>query len=443
MNRRSATTLVEVLVAIFIMGIGLLAILALFPLGALQMAQALKDDRAAQAAANATALARVIWKQACDADAVLFGVPDSVRPAFREGTTTWKYPRSIQRFVYALDDPLFSDKAGQQPDYASTSYPGPPVTIPPVTGFPPGFPGFRLPPLPSTVVPDLSGLLSPHMKPLPLTGPDANRSSYPVFLDMFGWQANSGNPNQQFWVGGANPISQTTNAGVKVGLIPRRPLFIRNPDPAATPTTDWLRLGDTTVAPWNNLQRIYKQFSLLDDMTFTADGVPANSSGLAANNPLSAIERQGRYSWAYMFRRVRNKDTRTQVDVSVVVYSGRSLDVATDEKAYQGTVLDDRLVQLSYATAADKPALKRGQWLLDATIFDSAGAINPQAKFYRVVNVDDASSTALNVELQTPLGFGPPSGRVFIVMSNVVEVFQIGEISQTSLPRNILDDQEF
>src|SRR5262245_12543666 len=120
MNRRNATTLVEVLVAIFIMGVGLLAILALFPLGALQMAQALKDDRAAQAAGNATALARVIWKQACDADADMFGAPNSVRPAFREGTTNLKYPRSIQRFVDALDDPLFDDKAGQPPDYASS-----------------------------------------------------------------------------------------------------------------------------------------------------------------------------------------------------------------------------------------------------------------------------------------------------------------------------------
>ena len=38
------------------MGIGLLAVLTLFPLGALQMAQAIKDDRAGQAAANAIAL---------------------------------------------------------------------------------------------------------------------------------------------------------------------------------------------------------------------------------------------------------------------------------------------------------------------------------------------------------------------------------------------------
>ena len=57
MPRRSGVTLLEVLVAIFIMGIGLLALLTLFPLGALRMAKAIQDERCAQAAANARAIA--------------------------------------------------------------------------------------------------------------------------------------------------------------------------------------------------------------------------------------------------------------------------------------------------------------------------------------------------------------------------------------------------
>jgi hypothetical protein len=56
-TRRAGTTLMEVLVAIFIMGIGLLSLLVLFPLGALNMAQAIKDDRIALVSANAAALA--------------------------------------------------------------------------------------------------------------------------------------------------------------------------------------------------------------------------------------------------------------------------------------------------------------------------------------------------------------------------------------------------
>lgn len=53
MIRRPAVTLMEVLVTMFIMAIGMLALLALFPLGAVSMAQALKDDRCASAASMA------------------------------------------------------------------------------------------------------------------------------------------------------------------------------------------------------------------------------------------------------------------------------------------------------------------------------------------------------------------------------------------------------
>ena len=55
MNRRTGVTLTEVLVSIFIMAIGLLALLTLFPLGALRMAQAIQDTNCAQVAVNAQA----------------------------------------------------------------------------------------------------------------------------------------------------------------------------------------------------------------------------------------------------------------------------------------------------------------------------------------------------------------------------------------------------
>lgn len=50
---RPGMSLTEVLVALFIMALGTIAILTLFPLGMMQMGQALKDDRTAQAAAQA------------------------------------------------------------------------------------------------------------------------------------------------------------------------------------------------------------------------------------------------------------------------------------------------------------------------------------------------------------------------------------------------------
>src|SRR4051794_1968562 len=59
MTSRPGITLAEVLVAIFIMGVGLLAILVLFPLGALNMAEALRTDRAIQCVGQATAVANI------------------------------------------------------------------------------------------------------------------------------------------------------------------------------------------------------------------------------------------------------------------------------------------------------------------------------------------------------------------------------------------------
>jgi hypothetical protein len=49
-------TLLEVLVAIFVTGVGLLALLVLFPLGVLNLAQAIQDDRTAALAADSVAL---------------------------------------------------------------------------------------------------------------------------------------------------------------------------------------------------------------------------------------------------------------------------------------------------------------------------------------------------------------------------------------------------
>jgi prepilin-type N-terminal cleavage/methylation domain-containing protein len=61
---RRGVTLVEVLVSMFLLAIGLMGILALFPMGALQMAQAVKDERTAQTAKIMEGHAKILWRQA-------------------------------------------------------------------------------------------------------------------------------------------------------------------------------------------------------------------------------------------------------------------------------------------------------------------------------------------------------------------------------------------
>jgi hypothetical protein len=61
--RRPGLTLTEALVGMFLAAIGLIALLTLFPLGALQMGQALKDDRCTQAALQADGFMRWHWRK--------------------------------------------------------------------------------------------------------------------------------------------------------------------------------------------------------------------------------------------------------------------------------------------------------------------------------------------------------------------------------------------
>src|SRR5262245_29472057 len=62
MTRRAGFSLIEVLVAVFIMGIGMIAILTLFPLGAFNMANAVREERSAQIGTGADGYFRAYWK---------------------------------------------------------------------------------------------------------------------------------------------------------------------------------------------------------------------------------------------------------------------------------------------------------------------------------------------------------------------------------------------
>src|SRR5262249_49721782 len=134
-------------------------------------------------------------------------------------------------------------------------------------------------------------------------------------------------------------------------------------------------------------------------------------------------------------------ETRESVNVTVVVYSGRSIDVPSPESAFAAaqpviastTQPDPTRLILTYT--GNKPVLRKGGWVLDATMTtDNAGNSVPRdAIFYRAVNVDDSTAGQLDVELQTPLAAGP-TNRTIVVLENAVEVFPKYDINNKSAP---------
>jgi hypothetical protein len=183
---------------------------------------------------------------------------------------------------------------------------------------------------------------------------------------------------------------------------------------------------------------------LLDDVTWDINGLAAMPGG--------TVQREGRYSWAYLVRRPRFS-VPSVVDVSVVVYSGRS-PVFLGENAYGGPVnannpnglvefgTGNNIVVINWNPAAgqQKPTIRNGSWVLDATMGRriKAGANDffdpdPYGFFYRVVSVtEDPNANQMILELQTPIRSNTKVSQatshlgVLVVLDNVVEVFEKG-----------------
>jgi type II secretory pathway pseudopilin PulG len=322
-------TLIEVLVAIFIMGIGLISLMVLFPLGALYMSNANKDDLAGHAATNATSLA------------ISFNL------------------RNDQNVV-----PLFSN------------------------------PGNGLAQIPATSTGD----------------------GYPVYVDGIGVVIGQwGQPSP-------NAFLATQPQG-----IPRLgPSYVIGPGGPTLAGT----YGVPPEAPSQWAAETY--FSLQDNLTYGDNGLPTLAVG--------EIERsaQNTFTWAYLLR-PRNRDAVkgvfTEVDLSVVVYKQRST-VVLGETAYTTVaVTGPQSILLSYGAGQTVPNVRKGSWILDATMtgdVDANGNPYPHGFFYRVANVvdttDSAGNPALSIELEKALrtssAGATPMISVAVVLDDVVEVIE-------------------
>jgi hypothetical protein len=172
-------------------------------------------------------------------------------------------------------------------------------------------------------------------------------------------------------------------------------------NPAVSPTINGTAIP-RVAPPWATTQpTINRQFMLLDDIT-------TNQNGLARIDG-AFIERNGKYSWAYMVR-LLNNDPRV-LEYEIVVYHGRPLSASSSlsavaEQSFAGVINAGS----NTVTIAGAAKVKRGGWIMDGT----------NGYFYRVKSVTN-SGGSVGVVVENPFR---ASGNTVVVMENVFEVFE-------------------
>jgi len=150
-------------------------------------------------------------------------------------------------------------------------------------------------------------------------------------------------------------------------------------------------------------------------------------------------ERTRQYSVAFLVKRPRN-NVRTAVELTVVVYFRRSMEVPSDEKWVSGTGTG---TVLTFSYTGEKPSVRRGGWLLDATMENAGTWVNAQGHYYHVADVledvppSGATQGRLTVQLERPLRslLNANTPRMIVVPDRVLEVFEKGIIDPMSPAR--------
>jgi hypothetical protein len=408
-------TLLEALTAIFIMAIGLLALLTLFPIGAMSMAQAIKDDRCAQTASQADGLMRVQWRAA-----VLEAVRQGVIPT-EMAFAAMDDPNLLERRLHPSGTPgwhrlrFLSDLPQQN---ASDPYYLPaPLTIP---GPGPGISQTSL------VVDNNNGSVTTNPMSNSFDVIHVSRSavpSYPVLIDPIGYFGRRATDPERYWVGRSAPNLPSFPANAYPGLLlPRRSM-----------------LGITDTA--GGQPAALAVFSITDDLSFTTNGTPDGRLPNGSVNPNGAqLRRQGRYSWAALMQRPRNDDLTTAT-LKILVFDGRSpLPQGGDEVmvVQPNTAVGSRQIVVTVpARSPELPAVvRKGGWVLDGTMQVGPTGIRNDF-FYRIVGVTEigtgAGGTTYALDIDPPLktptvatGTTPPTtyDAQFYFFANLAEVFE-------------------
>jgi prepilin-type N-terminal cleavage/methylation domain-containing protein len=317
---RSGFSLSEVLIAIFVLAIGMMGILALFPLGAAQMAQAIKDERSGQLADISEAHMRILWRQA------------------------WLVPYSTANPTNANVGTLDSEvnMIGRCPEYTF----------------------------------DFGNTSAAS------TGP-----GQPIYLDPIGYPVQ---PSKT--LAGSGVIQRVT-----LGIAPG------SGSVGVSQTSMWAQ-GAASLG-----QRI-RLFGLIDDLTFQQNGEAA-----------VPVNRADRYNAAFLLQRPKN-NVRQEVNLKVVVYQGRSPDIASAEVTLPR--LSSPLVpgSDSLSVSTDGTPLRLNSWVL---VWGTTPV--PFADFYRVVGYT-SSQISVSPQIRAHGNVSSYTGTAAI-LTDVIEVFDRGTIT--------------
>ena len=414
---RRGVTLTEVLVAMFVMAIGMISLLTLFPLGAMQVGQALRDDRATQLARQADAFIRQLWRTEVLPNS---GNVEGFFWAMEDPYLVVRYPNtavngtgSVMRFVgqdispkpailswydsaalTSVGTPNFGAAAGSLP----TSYT---LTKDRVS---------TVAPAPTTNGKEL------YVQP---TGTPVDGPGYPVLLDPAFLNAIPSSISERAWAGVRTPTGFAAHPNTL--RIPRRTCQIVNP----------------VNAPYTATVSAFELTTLVDDMSVLANGAPSGTE----------LGRQGRYSWAAVVQRPRNED-RTIADLSILVFdkrpalpqAGDELVIAPDNNPVPNampTPPNDYLagtrtvrITLPNRTNDTSPVLlRRGGWIIDGTIDSNAPTVSSARRFvpYRVSGFTEfavnATTTTYDVDLETPLKSDLTAASQLYLFAGLIEVF--------------------
>lgn len=381
-NQRAGLSLTEVLVALFVMALGMISLLTLFPVGAVSMGQSLRNDRCTELALQADGFMRAHWHQWVAGPGERAGSPDFPDP-----------------YVFAMDDPnqinKIGERFGDEPDVFQADY------LPPGSRLPDGY---EISTVPDQPVTPFDMAFSKYYEPQgPVQGdpPQPPQSywvktgarqavkSYPVYLDPLGYLSRQGTPEQHWVARNSVPTDD-------VILIPRRSMRLIELA-GGQPTSNALRL-----------------FSMQDSLPFETNGAPAG-----------AFQRDDRYNWSAMIQR-QNNDRFGVADLTIMVFFGRPplVNLPGSELATIANYEGPRsvTVNLPNQNPNSPPIVRRGGWFMDGTINPQANIRN--ANFYRIVGLTELGTNQYAIDFEPPMpNPGPGVPMTLYFFEGLAEVF--------------------